>query len=104
MGQISKIWARQILDSRGIPTVEAACQLNTGEISVSSVPAGTSTGTYESIELRDNDKTKYLGLGVEKAVKKLTAHGFQVYTHQRLPPNDGGISLGQLFAVAKNYT
>ena len=68
MPKISKIWARQILDSRGIPTVEAACQLDTGEVAVASVPSGTSTGTHEAIELRDNDEQKYLGKGVSKAV------------------------------------
>lgn len=68
MSKIGKIWARQILDSRGIPTVEAACQLDTGEIAVSSVPGGTSTGTHESIELRDNDNLIYLGKGVLQAV------------------------------------
>ncbi len=71
MSKISKIWARQILDSRGIPTVEAACQLDTGEISVASVPGGTSTGTYEALELRDNDPSKYLGKGVSKAVANI---------------------------------
>lgn len=71
MSKISKIWARQILDSRGIPTVEAACQLDSGEIAVASVPAGTSTGTYEAIELRDNDPEKYLGRGVETAVRNV---------------------------------
>src|SRR3989344_2410589 len=68
MSKISKIWARQIIDSRGLPTVESACQLDTGEISVASVPGGTSTGTHEAIELRDNDQQKYLGKGVSKAV------------------------------------
>lgn len=71
MSKISKIWSRQILDSRGVPTVETACQLDTGEISVASVPSGTSTGSYEALELRDEDKTKYYGKGVEKAVKNV---------------------------------
>jgi len=66
--KISKVWARQILDSRGIPTVEAACQLDTGEISVASVPSGTSTGTHEALELRDNDPEVFLGKSVYKAV------------------------------------
>lgn len=71
MATIAKIWARQILDSRGIPTVEAACQLNTGQVAVTSVPAGTSTGTYEAVELRDLDEKKYLGKGVSKAVDNI---------------------------------
>ncbi|MEK7500373.1 MAG: phosphopyruvate hydratase, partial [Patescibacteria group bacterium] len=69
--KISKVWARQILDSRGIPTVEAACQLDTGEISVASVPSGTSTGTHEALELRDNDPQNYLGKSVYKAVSNV---------------------------------
>jgi enolase len=68
MSKITKVWARQIIDSRGVPTVEAAVQLDTGEIAVASVPSGTSTGGYEALELRDNDPNKYLGKGVERAV------------------------------------
>ncbi|OGM10397.1 phosphopyruvate hydratase [Candidatus Woesebacteria bacterium RBG_13_36_22] len=68
MSKIQKIWARQILDSRGTPTVESACQLDTGEISVASVPSGASTGIYECLELRDQDPKKYDGKGVTKAV------------------------------------
>lgn len=68
MAQIDKVWAREILDSRGIPTVEAAVKLSSGHIAVASVPAGTSTGTYESLELRDQDPNRYLGKGVLKAV------------------------------------
>ena len=71
MGKISKIWARQILDSRGNPTVEAACQLDSGEIAVASVPSGASTGTYESLELRDGDKEKYLGKLLPKIQLKM---------------------------------
>lgn len=68
MSKIQKVWSRQILDSRGVPTVETACQLDTGEISVASVPSGASTGTYEALELRDQDPQKYDGKGVLKAV------------------------------------
>ena len=71
MAKIKRIWAREILDSRGIPTIEAACQLDTGHISVSSVPAGTSTGTYEAVELRDVNEKRYLGKGVLKAVENV---------------------------------
>lgn len=71
MAKISKIWAREILDSRGIPTVEAICQLDTGQVSVASVPSGTSTGTYEALELRDNDSSRFLGKGVLKAVSNV---------------------------------
>ena len=68
MAKITRVWAREILDSRGIPTVEAACMLNTGFVAVASVPAGTSTGAHEALELRDTDDPRYLGKGVLKAV------------------------------------
>jgi enolase len=68
MAKIAKIWAREILDSRGTPTVEAACQLDTGHITVASVPSGASTGTHESLELRDTQNPRYLGKGVLTAV------------------------------------
>ena len=71
MAKINKIWAREILDSRGIPTVEAACQLDSGVIAVASVPGGTSTGTYEASELRDKDPARYLGKGVLKAIENV---------------------------------
>lgn len=68
MSKVHKIWARQILDSRGEPTIETACQLDTGEISVASVPSGASCGTYEALELHDEDEKIYAGKGVMKAV------------------------------------
>lgn len=68
MAKVTKVWAREILDSRGIPTVEAAIQLDSGHVAVSSVPGGTSTGTYEALELRDEDPARFLGKGVLKAV------------------------------------
>jgi enolase len=71
MSKIKNIWAREILDSRGIPTVETACLLDSGEVSVSSVPAGASTGRYEALELRDNDQNRYQGQGVLKAVENV---------------------------------
>jgi len=73
MAKIHQVWAREILDSRGIPTVETACMLDNGQVAVSSVPAGTSTGTHEALELRDGDNTRYLGLGVLKAVENVNA-------------------------------
>lgn len=66
--KIKNIWAREILDSRGVPTLETACLLETGEIAVFSVPAGSSTGTHEALELRDSDNPRFLGLGVLQAV------------------------------------
>jgi len=66
--QISKCCAREILDSRGNPTVEATVILYDGTVGVASVPSGASTGIYEAHELRDNDKTRYFGKGVTDAV------------------------------------
>lgn len=71
MSKIAKIWAREILDSRGFPTVEAVGQLDNGLIAISSVPGGTSMGTYEALELRDNDPQRFLGKGVLKAVENI---------------------------------
>ncbi len=71
MAKIVKIWAREILDSRGIPTIESMCQLDSGHVAVSSVPSGASTGTYEALELRDADPQRYKGKGVLKAVDNL---------------------------------
>ncbi|MBF0523156.1 MAG: phosphopyruvate hydratase [Candidatus Omnitrophica bacterium] len=68
MSQISKVKARQILDSRGNPTVEVDVVLQSGILGRAAVPSGASTGEHEAIELRDGDKSKYLGKGVAKAV------------------------------------
>jgi enolase len=73
MATIKHIWAREILDSRGIPTIETACMLDSGAVSVSSVPAGTSTGSHESLELRDTDNPRYMGQGVLKAVEGINS-------------------------------
>ena len=66
--KIKSIHARQILDSRGNPTVEADVILENDVLGRAAVPSGASTGTHEAVELRDGDKTKYLGKGVLKAV------------------------------------
>ena len=71
MSKITKIWAREILDSRAIPTVEVMAQAESGYVSVSSVPSGASTGAYEAIELRDNDLNRFNGFGVLKAVENI---------------------------------
>ncbi len=65
---IAKITAREILDSRGNPTVEAEVQLSSGIVGVASVPSGASTGEHEACELRDGDKGRYRGKGVQQAV------------------------------------
>ncbi len=68
MTQIANIKAREILDSRGNPTVEADVILNNGVMGRAAVPSGASTGAREALELRDGDKNRYLGKGVIKAV------------------------------------
>jgi enolase len=68
MTAISKIHAREILDSRGNPTLEAEVTLTDGSFGRAMVPSGASTGSREAVELRDGDKTRYLGKGVKKAV------------------------------------
>jgi enolase len=71
MPVISQIRAREILDSRGNPTVEADVILDTGIMGRAAVPSGASTGEHEAIELRDGDKSRYLGKGVQSAVKNV---------------------------------
>ena len=68
MSRIKNIHARQILDSRGNPTVEAEVVTDEGMIGRAAVPSGASTGKYEAVELRDLDKQAFLGKGVLKAV------------------------------------
>jgi enolase len=68
---IADIVAREILDSRGNPTVEADVILSSGTIGRAAVPSGASTGEHEAIELRDNDKERYLGKGVQLAVQNI---------------------------------
>ena len=68
MAKIVDIRGREILDSRGNPTVEADVTLDSGAIGWAAVPSGASTGTREAIELRDNDPKRYGGKGVAKAV------------------------------------
>jgi len=71
MAKIKKVLARQILDSRGNPTVEVDCILTNGILGRAAVPSGASTGDNEALELRDGDKTRYMGKGVLKAVKNV---------------------------------
>ncbi len=71
MPTIQHIFAREILDSRGIPTVECRLWLDTGVSVVTSVPAGTSKGKYEAVELRDNDPNRMLGRGTLQAVQNI---------------------------------
>ncbi|HEX6192656.1 MAG TPA: phosphopyruvate hydratase [Chitinophagaceae bacterium] len=71
MSYISEIFARQILDSRGNPTVEVDVITDEGAVGRAAVPSGASTGIHEAVELRDGDKKKYAGKGVLKAVKNV---------------------------------
>ena len=69
--EIEKVIGREILDSRGNPTVEAEVYLIDGTVGRGTAPSGASTGEFEALELRDNDKTRYLGKGVSKAVDNI---------------------------------
>jgi enolase len=71
MTSIEKIHAREILDSRGTPTIEVDVRLNDGTVGRAAVPSGASTGEYEALELRDKDNARYQGKGVQKAVNNV---------------------------------
>lgn len=83
MAKIKSIHAYEIIDSRGFPTLEGKLLLDNGLEVVSSVPAGTSIGKYEALELRDNDKTRFEGMGVSQAV---------IYINDLLAPKLVGVS------------
>jgi enolase len=71
MTTITDVFAREILDSRGNPTIEVDVVLEDGSLGRAAVPSGASTGAYEAVELRDGDKARYLGKGVKKAVENV---------------------------------
>ena len=71
MSKIKSVYAREVLDSRGNPTVEVEVTTECGAFASAIVPSGASTGVHEAVELRDGDKNRYLGLGTEKAVKNV---------------------------------
>jgi len=71
MAIIVEVTAREILDSRGNPTVEVEILLESGDRGRASVPSGASTGKHEALELRDKDPKRYLGKGVQKAVQHI---------------------------------
>ena len=73
MEKIKNIHAREILDSRGNPTVECDVQLDDGSFGRAAVPSGASTGVHEALELRDGDTNRYLGKGVKKAVQNINS-------------------------------
>lgn len=90
MSYIAKIVGRQILDSRGNPTVEVDVITTNGVLGRAAVPSGASTGIHEAVELRDGDKAVYLGKGVLKAVQNVNTlinealHGFDVLDQKRI--------------------
>ena len=77
MTAIIDIHARQILDSRGNPTVEVDVTLEDGTMGRAAVPSGASTGAHEAVELRDGDKKVYLGKGVLKAVESVNTEIYE---------------------------
>ncbi|KYG75295.1 enolase [Roseivirga spongicola] len=120
MSLIESVHARQILDSRGNPTIEVDVVTENGVLGRAAVPSGASTGAHEAVELRDGDKSKYLGKGVTKAVQNvndvLAAEiiGFSVFEQNLIDkimleadgtPNKGNLGanaiLGVSLAVAK---
>lgn len=70
---IQDVWAREVLDSRGNPTVEVEVLLEDGSLGRAIVPSGASTGQFEAVELRDGDRDRYLGKGVQKAVDNVNS-------------------------------
>src|SRR6267378_5034514 len=120
MSLIESIHARQILDSRGNPTIEVDVYTETGAFGRAAVPSGASTGSHEAVELRDGDKNVYLGKGVLKAVANVNTKiaseivGFDVFEQNFIDkvmteldgtPNKGNLGanaiLGVSLAVAK---
>jgi enolase len=79
---IKNVFAREIIDSRGNPTVEAIVTLESGAQGVAAVPSGASTGIFEAVELRDGDKKRYLGKGVLKAVNNVNTEIFEALKGQ----------------------
>src|ERR1700691_1220677 len=86
MSKIARVVGRQILDSRGNPTVEADVILEDGSRGRAAVPSGASTGEHEALELRDGDKTHYLGKGVLRAVENV--NGTLAHAVARLDASD----------------
>lgn len=115
MSFITAVHARQILDSRGNPTVEVDIVTDQGSFGRAAVPSGASTGVHEAVELRDGDKKKYLGKSVLKAVKNINdviakeLYGFDIYDQRGLDelllqldgtPNKGKLGANALLAVS----
>lgn len=90
--EIEKVVGREILDSRGNPTVEAEVTLVDGTVGRGTAPSGASTGEFEALELRDGDKERYLGKGVEKAVNNINTAINEVLT---------GLDASDIYAIDK---
>lgn len=90
--EIEKVVGREILDSRGNPTVEAEATLVDGTVGRGTAPSGASTGEFEALELRDGDKDRYLGKGVEKAVNNINTVINEVLT---------GLDASDIYAIDK---
>lgn len=82
MPTIKRLTALEILDSRGRPTIQAACEVASGHVGLASVPSGASTGSAEALELRDGDKSRFRGLGCLKAVANINGELHQVMSGQ----------------------
>ena len=89
MAKITYLRGRQILDSRGTPTVEVDMVLDDGEICRGSVPSGASTGSHEAIELRDGNKNEFNGKSVKNAIENINEDifGFQFHPESFLTEN-----------------
>ena len=79
MSLIEHVHARQILDSRGNPTIEVDVFTDQGTLGRAAVPSGASTGTHEAVELRAGDQGQYLGKGVSKAVQNVNDERYQAF-------------------------
>jgi enolase len=112
---ITNVWAREIIDSRGNPTVEAEVELEDGSFGRAAVPSGASTGAFEAVEMRDEDPGRYLGKGVLKAVQNVNEliapelEGFNVFDQQGLDnlmieldgtPNKGKLGANAMLSVS----
>src|SRR5437879_11600319 len=97
MTAIVDIIGREILDSRGNPTVEVDVVLEDGSVGRAAVPSGASTGAYEAVELRDGDKQRYLGKGVRKAVENVN-HALAKVVVGRDPGDQVGLDLAMIAA------
>ena len=86
---IDTIVAREVLDSRGNPTVEVDVMLEDGSMGRAAVPSGASTGAYEALELRDGDQNRYLGKGVLKAVEAVNGEIFDAVSGRDATDQNG---------------